>query len=92
MVRTRLSQKVMRYESLPQKRLPLATFSITLDTIVVLPPRPSHRPIQHIMLNNKHRIEKQTNTRQTKFARIVRQRSRHSCPTTTIAAGCVRIN
>lgn len=80
-------------ENLIQKRPPLASFfSITLNTIAILPPRPSHRPIQHIMLNSKHRIEEQTNTRQTEFARIVRQRGRHSCPATTIITGCVRIN
>ena len=67
---------------LPQKRPALAcSFNITLD--ILFPPRPAHRPIQHIMLPNKHRIKNQTNTRQAEFSRIVRQRSRHSRPTTT---------
>lgn len=72
---------------LPQKCPPLAS-SITIDTICL--PRQAYinGPIQHVMLNDKHRIEKQTDRGQAEFARIVRQRGRHSLPTTT---GSIRI-
>jgi len=75
----------------PQKRPPLASFISTLEPIFIFPPQPLHRPIQHIMLHNKHPIKKQTDTCQAEFAWIVRQRACHSCPTTTIATGSVRI-
>ena len=40
------------------------------------------------MLNNEHSIEKQTDPGQAEFARVIRQRGRHSLPTTT---GSIRI-